>query len=83
MKTAVVILNWNTKNYLEQFVPGVLRSLEGEDACLVVADSASTDGSMQMLAEKFPEVRQIRLDKNYGFTGGYNKALRKIDAEYF
>lgn len=83
MKTAVVILNWNTKNYLEQFVPGVLRSLEGEDACLVVADSASTDGSMQMLAEKFPEVRQIRLDKNYGFTGGYNRALRQIDAEYY
>lgn len=83
MKTAVVILNWNTKDYLERFVPGVLRSLEGTDAELTVADSASEDGSMQMLAEKFPQVRQIRLDRNYGFTGGYNKALAEVNAEYF
>ena len=83
LKTAVVILNWNTKNYLEKFVPGILRSIEGEDAGLVVADSASTDGSMQMMAEKFPSVRRIELDKNYGFTGGYNRALEQIDAEYF
>ena len=82
MKTAVVILNWNTREFLEKFVPGILRSINGEDACLVVADNASTDGSMQMLSEKFPEVRQIRLDKNYGFTGGYNRALSQIDAEY-
>ena len=67
MKTAVVILNWNTKGYLEKFVPGILHSLEGTDAELVVADSASTDGSMQMMTEKFPEVRRINLDKNYGF----------------
>lgn len=83
MKTAVVILNWNTKGYLEQFVPGILKSLEGEDAGLVVADSASTDGSMQMMEEKFPSVRRIQLDRNYGFTGGYNMALGQIDAEYF
>lgn len=83
MKTAVVILNWNTKGYLEKFVPGILHSLEGTDAELVVADSASTDGSMQMMAEKFPEVRRITLDKNYGFTGGYNRALSMIEAEYY
>ena len=83
MKTAVVILNWNTKGYLEKFVPGILHSLEGTDAELVVADSASTDGSMQMMAEKFPEVRRITLDKNYGFTGGYNRALSMIETEYY
>ena len=83
MKTAVVILNWNTKGYLKKFVPGILHSLEGTDAELVVADSASTDGSMEMMAEKFPEVRRITLDKNYGFTGGYNRALSMIEAEYY
>ena len=82
MKTAVVILNWNTKGYLEQFIPGILRSLEGEDAELVVADSASADGSMEMMAARFPEVRRIVLDRNYGFTGGYNRAISQIDAEY-
>ena len=53
------------------------------DAELVVADNASTDGSMQMMESKFPDVKRIILDKNYGFTGGYNKALAQLDSEYF
>ena len=57
MRTAVVILNWNTKEYLERFLPGLLASAtDGTD--IIVADSASTDGSMEMLSEKFPTVRQ-------------------------
>lgn len=83
MKTAVVILNWNTKGYLERFLPGLIKSLEGDDAEVIVADSASTDGSMEMMEEKFPDVRRIVLDENYGFTGGYNKALSQVEAEYF
>ena len=89
MKTAVVILNWNTKEYLERFLPGLLASAtDGTE--IMVADSASTDGSMEMLSEKFPTVRQIRMDKNYGFTGGYNRAFNAVcelpdagDLEYF
>ena len=83
MRTAVVILNWNTKDYLRRFLPGLLESLEGEDACAIVADSASEDGSMEFMEENFPQVRRIPLDKNYGFTGGYNRALARIEAEYF
>lgn len=83
MKTAVVILNWNTKGYLERFLPALLDSTKDADAQVIVADSASTDGSMEMMAEKFPTVRLIRLDKNYGFTGGYNRALAQIEAQYF
>ena len=83
MKTAVVILNWNTKGFLEEFLPGLLDSIRGEDACVIVADSASTDGSMEMMQERFPEVRTIILDRNYGFTGGYNRALAQVDAEYY
>ena len=89
MRTAVVILNWNTKEYLERFLPGLLASAT-DGAEIIVADSASTDGSMEMLSEKFPTVRQIRLDKNYGFTGGYNRAFKAVcelpdagDLEYF
>ncbi len=91
MKTAIVILNWNTKGFLEQFLPGVLASAGcapdgqplGEHA-VIVADSASTDGSMEMMMERFPNVRQIRLEKNFGFTGGYNRALAMLDGfEYF
>ena len=83
MRTAVVILNWNTKDYLRRFLPGLISSLEGLDAEAIVADSASTDGSMEMTAEEFPAVRRIPLEQNYGFTGGYNRALSKVEAEYF
>jgi GT2 family glycosyltransferase len=79
MKTAVVILNWNTVQYLEKFLPGLLASMPS-DAEVIVADNASTDGSMDMLSAKFPSVRQIRLDRNYGFTGGYNRAFQAIRA---
>ena len=83
MKTAVVILNWNTRQYLQQFLPGLVRSVQGMDAQVVVADNASKDGSLDLVREQFADVRCIALDKNYGFTGGYNRALDQIDAEYF
>jgi GT2 family glycosyltransferase len=83
MKTAVVILNWNTKDFLEKFLPPLIESTEGLDAEVIVADSASTDASMDMMSEKFPKIRQIRLEKNYGFTGGYNRSLALVDAEYY
>ena len=89
MRTAVVILNWNTRDFLERFLPGLIASA-GKDAEVIVADSASTDGSMEMLSEKFPQIRQIRLDNNYGFTGGYNRAFKEVcslpgaeDLEFF
>lgn len=83
MKTAVVILNWNTRDYLRKFLPGLITSTEGLDAEVIVADNASTDGSLEMLAAEFPDVRRISLDRNYGFTGGYNRALAQVEAEYF
>ncbi len=83
METAVVILNWNTRDYLERFLPGVIRSCRGMEAEVVVADNGSTDGSLQLLAERFPEVRRIALEENYGFTGGYNRALAEVEAEYY
>ena len=83
MKTAVVILNYNTKDYLRQFLPGLIDSCKGLDAQVIVADNASTDGSAALMKERFPQVPLIELDRNYGFTGGYNKALGQIEAEYF
>lgn len=76
MRTAIVILNWNTKDYLERFLPSVIKSAYNAD--VIVADNASTDGSMVLMSERFPDVRTIVLDKNYGFTGGYNRALEQI-----
>lgn len=82
MRIAIVILNWNTRDYLKRFIPSILDSL-GPDDALYVADNASSDDSLKFLSEEFPQVRQIPLDKNYGFTGGYNRALKEIDAQYY
>ena len=89
MRTAVVILNWNTVSYLERFLPPLVASLP-PDAEVIVADNASTDGSLAMLRERFPAVRQIPLEENYGFTGGYNRAFAALcgmeeaqDLQYF
>ena len=88
MKTAVVILNWNTEGFLKEFLPSLLRSVEKvAGAEVVVADNASTDGSMKVMTELFPDVKTISFDKNLGFTGGYNKAFQALDEsdkpEYF
>jgi GT2 family glycosyltransferase len=81
MKVAVVILNYNGASMLAKFLPSVIEYSPGAD--IVVADNASTDNSVAVLRESFPAVRLIQLDRNYGFAGGYNKALEQVDAEYF
>lgn len=78
MKTAVVVLNWNTKDYLRAFIPGLLHSCRQAGAELVVADSGSTDGSREVLEQEFPEVQTIYLEENMGFTGGYNRAFEAL-----
>ena len=79
---AVVILNWNGKAYLKQFLPGILLS-EYDNLQIVVGDNASTDDSVSFLQENFPTVKIIQNDQNYGFAGGYNKVLERVEADYF
>ena len=81
-KTAIVILNWNGVKMLTRFLPNVL-DYSRDEATVYVADNASTDNSLEVLKTHFPEVRIIRLDKNWGFAEGYNRALEQIEAEYY
>lgn len=74
-RTAVVILNYNTRNYLETFLPSLLKSVKGLDAEVVVADNGSNDGSLESVEKHFPEVKTVALLHNFGFTGGYNRAI--------
>lgn len=80
MNIAVVILNWNGAKMLRKFLPSVVE--HSTEAEVWVADNASTDDSMDVLATEFPSVKTLRLDKNYGFAEGYNRAISKIQADY-
>ncbi len=80
--TAVIILNWNGADMMRRFLPEVVRSTPAEEADVIVADNGSTDNSLQVLAEEFPSVKVIVLDKNYGFAEGYNRALASVEHEY-
>jgi len=81
MKLAVVILNWNGKQLLEQFVPSVITYSQKAD--IYVADNASTDDSVAFLKQQFPQVRIIQNRTNDGYAKGYNEALKHIEADIF
>jgi GT2 family glycosyltransferase len=85
-KTAVVILNWNGRHFLEKFLEKVSNSISASNILntkIIVADNASTDDSVEWASVACPQVELILLDKNYGFADGYNRALQQIDAEYY
>lgn len=82
IETAVVILNYNGKHFLQQFLPGVIA--HSGTAKVIVADNASTDDSVQFLKENFQnQVEIIQLHTNLGYCGGYNASLKQIKAEYY
>ena len=83
IKIAIVILNWNGKKHLEKFLPSVIKHSKSDQIKLYVADNGSSDDSVHFIQNSFPEIELVLLDKNYGFAGGYNKALAKIQAEYY
>ena len=80
----MVILNWNTLEHLQRWLPGLLASVDGSEAEVIVADNASTDGSAEYVRSSFPCIRLMQFESNLGFTGGYNRALGELqDAEFF
>ena len=83
MDIAVVILNWNGLKMLQTYLPTLVERTSCCGSFIVVADNGSTDGSVDWLKEAYPEIRTLCFDRNYGFTGGYNRALREIDADYY
>ncbi len=78
----IVILNWNGAEHLRRFLPGVVAAAPA-GAGVVVADNGSTDGSAELLARAFPTVEVVRLERNYGFAGGYDRALEQVEADIF
>ncbi|MDA3929810.1 MAG: glycosyltransferase family 2 protein [Prolixibacteraceae bacterium] len=83
MKTAIVILNWNGKGHLYKYLPHVIKYTNLNECDVYVADNGSTDNSVAFVEETYPQIKLIKLDKNYGFAGGYNKALENVEADIF
>ncbi|MBE9583806.1 glycosyltransferase family 2 protein [Mucilaginibacter sp. JRF] len=81
-KVAAVILNWNGLKHLQQFLPSVIAST-WQNLEIVLGDNGSTDSSVEWVSSVYPSVTIIKNDENYGFTGGYNRVLDKVDADYF
>ncbi len=81
-KTAIVILNYNGEEFLKKFLPSVIEH-SATDAEIWVADNCSTDGSVELLKNKFKDVKLINNEVNGGYATGYNVALKQIDADYY
>ena len=83
---SVIILNWNGAEMLRRYLPSVERESRVENretnVEVIVADNGSTDNSLDVLAQEFPSVKTIVLDKNYGFAEGYNRAIDQVDSNY-
>lgn len=78
---AVVILNYNGRNYLEQFLPNVIHNSIPYE--VIIADNASTDDSVNYLKSQFPDIKCIEIPENLGYAGGYNYALKQIKTDFY
>lgn len=83
MKTAIVILNYNGKHFLEKFLNNVVSYTTLPDVAIYVADNASTDDSVSYVEQNYPAIQIIKLTENLGFAGGYNNTLKQIEAPYY
>ena len=81
MDIAVVILNWNGKKLLEQFLPSVVEF--SKEATVYIADNASTDESIAFVKKEFPTVKIIQNECNEGYAKGYNDALKGLSESIF
>jgi GT2 family glycosyltransferase len=83
MRIAVAILNWNGLGHLQTYIPSVVEHSQVDDVEIYVIDNGSTDASREWLTNNHPGVKQVKLDRNYGFALGYNLGLASISADRF
>lgn len=79
---SIIIVNWNSVEYLDKCIASVLKSLSGIAYEIVVIDGGSFDGCKQMLLEFYPQVRFIQCDDNLGFAKLNNKAYQIAQGRY-
>ncbi len=82
MRLSIIVVNYNVKYFLEQCLYSVRKAVVGIDAEVFVVDNNSVDGSVEMLIQKFPEVKVIANKENTGFSVANNQAMRVASGEY-
>ena len=80
-KIAIVILNWNGRKLLQQFIPSIVGY--SDEATIYIADNASTDDSVAFIQSNYPQIKIIQNTENFGFAKGYNEALRFVEEEIY
>ncbi len=82
MDLSVILLSYNTRDFTEGALRTVLEAAAGLAVEVFVVDNASRDGSADMVAAQFPQVRLIRNPRNLGFSAGNNVALRQATGRH-
>lgn len=82
MKLSVIIVNYNVEHFLEQCLHSVRKAVKNIPTEVFVVDNSSVDGSLEMLRNKFPEVKVIANEKNTGFSCANNQAIKISTGEY-
>jgi N-acetylglucosaminyl-diphospho-decaprenol L-rhamnosyltransferase len=82
VELSIVIVNWNTRELLARCLESIYDSLSHRDIEVFVVDNASSDGSSEMVKERFPQVHLIENEQNVGFARANNQAIRSCDSRY-
>jgi N-acetylglucosaminyl-diphospho-decaprenol L-rhamnosyltransferase len=74
---STLVVCWNNRDFLSRCLESVPAGSE-----LIVVDNGSTDGSGDLVVERFPSARLVRLDQNVGFAAGVNRAAAEATGTY-
>jgi len=76
VRISVIVLNWNGRKWLKKCLPSILGQSSSEDFEVLLVDNGSTDDSVRYVRQTFPQVKVVKLGKNYGFAEGNNRGLK-------
>lgn len=81
-KVSIIIVNWNTKDYLKQCLQSIIENVKNTISEVIVVDNNSSDDSIKMLQSTFTDVKLIRNNVNVGFAKANNQALKESQGDY-
>ncbi|MDO8785223.1 MAG: glycosyltransferase family 2 protein, partial [Syntrophales bacterium] len=82
MDVSIIIVNWNTKDLLRNCLDSICKTVRGITYEIIVVDNGSSDGSLEMLRENFPQGHVIKNTENRGFGAANNQGLRSMTGRY-